>query len=105
MAEKNREKSQGNKQSVDRNKSVGRASAILSKKSPSEKSASMALPSKERDSQTSNDGFTTSWTDELEEKPMLVSDYPEDASFFDYWFNLETSGWTAFSLEQAASEA
>lgn len=33
LAEKNREKSQSNKQSIDKNKSVGRASAILSKKS------------------------------------------------------------------------
>jgi len=33
MAEKNREKSQSNKQSIDKGKSVGRASAILSKKS------------------------------------------------------------------------
>lgn len=32
MAEKNREKSQSNKQSVDKGKSVGRASAILSKR-------------------------------------------------------------------------
>ena len=65
----------------------------------------MALPSKERDSQANNDGFTAFWTDELEEKPMLVSDYPEGVSFFDCWFNLETSGWTPFSLEQAANEA
>lgn len=33
MAEKNREKSQSNKQSIDKGKSIGRASAILSKKS------------------------------------------------------------------------
>ena len=35
---------------------------------------------------------------------MLVSDYPEGASFFDCWFNLETSGWVPFSLEQVINE-
>jgi hypothetical protein len=45
MAEKNREKSQSNKQSVDKGKSVGRASAILSKKSVQSEKSSVVLAS------------------------------------------------------------
>ena len=41
MAEKNRERSQSNKQSMDKGKSIGRASTILSKKSQSERSTSV----------------------------------------------------------------
>lgn len=108
MAEKNREKSQSNKQSVDRGKSVGRGSTILSKKSQSSASAlgaSTAQPAKERDSEPNNDGLTPYWTDVLEEKPMLISDYPEATSFYDCWFNLESSQWNKFSLQQAMDEA
>jgi hypothetical protein len=110
MAEKNRERSQSNKQSVDKGKSLGRASTILSKKSQSERSASgvgasHADASKERDSQPNNEGFTPAWTDELEEKPMLISGYPENASFFDYFFNLESSQWNKFSLEMELNDA
>jgi hypothetical protein len=36
---------------------------------------------------------------------MLISDYPEDASFFDFYFNLESSGWTKFSLEMEMNDA
>ena len=110
MAEKNREKSQSNKQSIDKNKSVGRASQILSKKSQSEKSASIVAASavnasKDRDSQPNNDGYTPFWTDDLEERPMLISDYPENSSFYDFFFNLESSQWNKFSLEMEMSEA
>ena len=110
IAKKNREKSQSNKQSIDKGKSVGRASAILSKKSvQSEKSSvvsgSQAQPAKERDSQPNHDGFSPFWSDDLEERPMLISDYPEDASFYDYYFNLDSSGWTKFSLEVELNDA
>lgn len=67
--------------------------------------ASQAQPTKERDSQPNNDGYSPSWSDDLEEKPMLISDYPEDASFFDCYFNLESSGWTKFSLEMEMNDA
>ena len=51
------------------------------------------------------DGFTTDWTDEITEKPMLISDYPENSSFYDYYFNVEGSGWSKFNLEVELSEA
>lgn len=107
MAEKNKERSQSNKQSMDKNKSVGKASLLLSKKSMSDKSASMMASQalKDRDTQPNNDGLTPFWTDELEEKPMLISDYPENASFFDYFFNLESSAWNVFNLEMARNDA
>lgn len=36
---------------------------------------------------------------------MLISDYPENASFYDYWFNLSTSQWSKFSLQQEMDDA
>ena len=41
----------------------------------------------------------------MPEKPMLVSDYPEEGSFYDCYFNLDTSGWTKFSLDMAINDA
>ena len=52
-----------------------------------------------------SDGLTPEWTDELDEKPMLISDYPEKKSFYDCWFNLESSQWNKFSLQQAVDDA
>ena len=49
--------------------------------------------------------FSPTWSDDLDEKPMLVSDFPEKASFFDYYFNLESSNWSKFSLEMAMNDA
>ena len=65
----------------------------------------MAQPAKDRDSEPNNDGLTSYWTDVLEEKPMLISDYPEETSFYDCWFNLESSQWNKYSLQQAMDEA
>jgi hypothetical protein len=108
LAEKNREKSQSNKQSIDRNKSVPRGSTILSKKSSSvagsQVHGSHAAP-RDRDSQPNNDGLTPTWTDELEERPMLISDYPEEQSFFSCYFNLESSSWKKFNLDLEMSDA
>jgi len=36
---------------------------------------------------------------------MLISEFPENASFFDYYFNLDSSQWSAFSLELSLNEA
>jgi hypothetical protein len=36
---------------------------------------------------------------------MLISDYPENSSFYDYYFNVEGSGWSKFNLEVELSEA
>jgi hypothetical protein len=51
------------------------------------------------------DGYTPTWTDKIDEKPMLISDYPEKKSFFDYYFNLESNGWAKFSLEMDMNDA
>ena len=46
------------------------------------------------------------WADDYaEEKPMLISDYPEEGSFYDCYFNLESSGWTKFSLDLEMNDA
>ena len=65
----------------------------------------MTQQARERDNEPMNDGLTAYWTDVLEEKPMLISDYPEGVSFYDCWFNLESSQWNKFSLQQAMDEA
>ena len=67
--------------------------------------ASQAQGSRDRDSQPNNDGLTPFWTDELDEKPMLISDYPENASFYDYYFNLDSSQWNKFSLQSEMDDA
>lgn len=36
---------------------------------------------------------------------MLISDYPEHQSFFDFFFNLESSAWNLFNLEMARNDA
>lgn len=36
---------------------------------------------------------------------MLISDYPEEGSFYDCYFNLESSGWTKFNLELEMNDA
>jgi hypothetical protein len=51
------------------------------------------------------DGYTQTWTDKLDEKPMLISDYPLNCSFFDYYFNLESNGWAKFNLEMHMNDA
>ena len=45
-----------------------------------------------------SDCFTYTWTDELADKPMLISNYPEGASFYDYFFDLDASDWTKFNV-------
>lgn len=108
MAEKNKEKSRSNKESVDKNKSLGKASLLHSKKSlTSDKSASLvaSLARQDRDSQPNNDGLSPFWSDELDVKPMLISDYPENQSFFDFFFNLESSAWNVFNLDMARNDA
>ena len=67
--------------------------------------ASQVSASRQRETQPRGDGYTPVWTDDLAEKPMLISEFPENASFFDYFFNLDSSQWNAFSLELALSEA
>jgi hypothetical protein len=37
------------------------------------------------------------------EKPLLISNFPEGGSFFDYYFNLDTSEWEKFNVESAIS--
>ena len=108
MAEKNKEKSRSNKESVDKNKSLGKASLLHSKKSlTSDKSASLvaSLARQDRDSQPNNDGLSPFWSDELDVKPMLISDFPENQSFFDFFFNLESSAWNVFNLDMARNDA
>ena len=58
-----------------------------------------------RSSMQNFDGYSAIWTDEFEEKPMLISDYPDNCSFYDYYFNLESSQWNKFSLELEISDA
>ena len=36
---------------------------------------------------------------------MLISDYPEKNSFFDFYFNLESNGRTKFSPENELNDA
>jgi hypothetical protein len=36
---------------------------------------------------------------------MLISDYPEDTSFYDCFFNIEASGWSKFNLEAEMADA
>mmetsp|Transcript_42572 Transcript_42572/g.65300 ORF Transcript_42572/g.65300 Transcript_42572/m.65300 type:complete len:130 (+) Transcript_42572:4227-4616(+) len=103
---KDKEKSISNKQSVDKAKSGGRASIILSKKSASDKSTSQVGTSIviNRDSQPT-DGLTPEWTDHLDEQPMLISDFPKSQSFLDYYFNLESNQWSKFSLDMEMNDA
>jgi dynein heavy chain len=46
------------------------------------------------------DGLTLSWTDDMLERPLLISNYPQDASFFDYYFDLDRNDWAAFDVKQ-----
>jgi hypothetical protein len=50
------------------------------------------------------DSFTTTWTDSSAEKPMLISAYPEGASFYDYYFTLDFSEWVRFDLAGALGD-
>lgn len=36
---------------------------------------------------------------------MLISDYPEGVSFYDCFFNVESSAWSKFTLEVESSDA
>lgn len=49
--------------------------------------------------------MTPSWTDDLIEKPMLISGFPENASFYDYFFDLESSDWSKFNVDDAIRTA
>ena len=60
---------------------------------------------KKREFNPNFDGYTPTWTDQLVEKPMLISDYPEGKSFYDFFFNLESNGWTKFRLENEINDA
>jgi hypothetical protein len=61
--------------------------------------------SRSADELPKGDGLTPSWTDDLPEKPMLISEFPEKGSFFDYFYNVDSSSWNAFSVELALGEA
>ena len=47
-----------------------------------------------------DEGFTMVWTDDLHERPMLISEFPEaeKGTFFDFYFNIDSSNWSPFSL-------
>jgi hypothetical protein len=45
--------------------------------------------------------LTQKWTDDLPEPPMLISEFPEDASVYDCWYSVDSSQWCPFSLELA----
>jgi hypothetical protein len=48
-------------------------------------------------SPTTEDGLTQFFTDEKDAEkilPPLISNYPSGASFFDYYFDIDTCGWT-----------
>jgi len=45
------------------------------------------------------DGLTFVWTDDLSETPMLISNFPEGQSFYDYFFCLDTSEWKKFDVQ------
>lgn len=49
--------------------------------------------------------MTADWNDELDEKPMLISDYPEDYSFYDCYFSQDTNGWKPFNIEEEMANA
>jgi hypothetical protein len=110
LAEKTKqEKTQGSKQPGEKSKSQGRASALSSHKAsveggPATAASPIAAPG-QKEAQLTSDGYTPVWTDDLPEKPMLISEFPQDASFYDYYFNADSSQWSAFSLELALSEA
>jgi hypothetical protein len=40
----------------------------------------------------------------MEEKPMLISSFPENGSFYDYYFTLDFSEWVKFNLDDAISD-
>lgn len=101
----------GPKQHGEKNKSTGRASALSAQKasvsagSASGAAASQRSASRLGTAQPAGDGFTLVWTDDLPEKPLLISEFPPNASFYDHFFNLDSSQWNAFSLELALTEA
>ena len=91
-------------------KSDGRASGMTPNKSAvSGQSPMSVVPEtgrqKKKEIKYSKDGYSMTWEDELEDKPMLISDFPENQSFYDYFFNLDSSKWNPFSLEMALNEA
>lgn len=53
------------------------------------------------------DTLTRQWTDELQAKPLLISNFPREASFFDFFFDLDANDWVRFDvardLERATS--
>ena len=49
--------------------------------------------------------LTPTWTDELPEPPLLISELPGDQSVFDVWYSVDSSQWQPFSLELAQAEA
>jgi hypothetical protein len=59
------------------------------------------------------DGYTLDWTDEIAEKPMLISDYAGadwqkeegNITFYDYYFSVEASNWKPFNIEEALVDA
>jgi hypothetical protein len=51
------------------------------------------------------DGLTLCWTDDSPEKPMLISNYPVGASFYDYYFDLDACDWKRFDLEEETEAA
>jgi hypothetical protein len=36
---------------------------------------------------------------------MLISDYPENISFYDCYFNVESSAWSKYALDVETSDA
>jgi len=62
-------------------------------------SRSLYRPPKEKESTPTYNNMTPSWTDDLGEKPMLISGFPENASFYDYFFDLESSDWSKFNVD------
>ena len=41
--------------------------------------------------QSRTDGLTPTWTDDFPEKPMLISEFPEQTSFFDCYYSIDAS--------------
>jgi dynein heavy chain len=70
-----------------------------------DKSQAKSVKSVKREFNPNFDGYTQHWTDLLDEKPMLISDYPENQSFYDFYFNLESNGWAKFSLDMEMNNA
>jgi hypothetical protein len=57
------------------------------------------------EAQPKGDGLTPIWTDNLPEKPMLISEFPQKGSVYDYYYALDSSQWNSFSLDLALNEA